>query len=60
MQFFKTNDIYIIIRITGSQDNILGVSFNEGEGEGDIEIIEWSFKNIDRRKDLTSKEEVLE
>ena len=35
MRFSKTNNIYKIIRITGSQDNILGISF----GEDDIEVI---------------------
>ena len=56
MRFLKTDNIYKIIRITGSQDNILGISF----GEDDVEVIEWNFKNIDRRKIRTSKEEVLE
>lgn len=36
MRFSKTNNIYKIIRIIGSQDNILGISF----GEDDIEVIE--------------------
>ena len=29
MQFLKSNRIYTIVRITGSQDNILGISFAE-------------------------------
>ena len=29
MRFVKKDRIYNIIRITGSQDNILGVSFDE-------------------------------
>lgn len=56
MRFSKTNNIYKIIRITGSQDNILGISF----GEDNIEVIEWNFNNIDKSRIRTSKEEVLE
>ena len=56
MRFSKTNNIYKIIRITGSQDNILGISF----GEDDIEVIEWNFNNINKSRIRTSKEEVLE
>ena len=56
MRFSKTNNIYKIIRITGSQDNILGISF----GEDDIEVIEWDFPNLDKSRIRTSKEEVLE
>ena len=56
MRFSKTDNIYKIIRITGSQDNILGISF----GEDDIEVIEWNFNNIDKSRIQTSKEEVLE
>ena len=55
MRFSKTNNIYKIIRITGSQDNILGISF----GEDNIEVIEWNFNNIDKIRIRTSKEEVL-
>ena len=56
IRFSKTNNIYKIIRITGSQDNILGISF----GEDNIEVIEWNFNNIDKIRIRTSKEEVLE
>ena len=56
MRFSKTNNIYKIIRITGSQDNILGISF----GEDNIEVIEWNFNNIDKSRIRTSKEKVLE
>ena len=56
MRFSKTNNIYKIIRITGSQDNILGISF----GENDTEVIEWNFSNINKSRIRTSKEEVLE
>ena len=55
MRFSKTKDIYKIIRITGSQDNILGISF----GENDLEIIEWSFNRTNTNKVRTSKDEVL-
>ena len=56
MRFSKTDNIYKIIRITGSQDNILGISF----GEDDVEVIEWNFNNSYRSRIRTSKEEVLE
>ena len=55
MRFSKTDNIYKIIRITGSQDNILGISF----GEDDVEVIEWNFNNSDKSRIRTSKEEVL-
>ena len=59
--FFKKDNIYRIIRITGSQDNILGVIFkDENSTENIIEVIEWNFPNIDKRKTRTSKEEALE
>jgi hypothetical protein len=56
MRFSKTDSIYKIIRITGSQDNILGISF----GEDDIAVIEWNLNNSARSRIRTSKEEVLE
>ena len=57
MRFSKSDNIYKIIRITGSQDNILGISF--GEDNNNIEVIEWNFNNSDKTKIRTSKEEVL-
>jgi hypothetical protein len=58
MRFSKTNDIYKIIRMTGSQNNILGVSFSEGDvREDNINVIEWSFGHSE--KFLSSKEEIL-
>ena len=62
MQFTKTNNIYKIIRITGSQDNILGISFAENPVKIDeIELIEWH--NARRGSAgsgiLASKQEVL-
>ena len=32
MEFFKKDNIYQITRITGCQDNILGVAFNNTAG----------------------------
>jgi len=61
MRFSKTGNIYKIIRITGSQDNILGISFVEtNSSEADLEVIEWDFPNIDKSRIRTSEEEVLE
>jgi len=54
MRFSKKNNIYKVTRITGTQDNILGISF----GEDDVEVIEWDFEKSDRSKIRTSKEEV--
>lgn len=45
MRFSKTNKIYKVIRITGSQDN--------------IEVIEWEFPKLDKSQIQTSKKEVL-
>lgn len=42
MQFLKDGNIYKIARITGSQDDILGVSFSDEATE--IEVIEWEVK----------------
>ena len=61
MGFFKKNNIYRITRITGSQDNILGVAFDdENNSDNNIEVIEWDFPNIDKSRIRTSKKEVLE
>ena len=61
MGFFKKNNIYRITRITGFQDNILGVAFNDkNKSDNKIEVIEWDFPNIDKSIIRTSKEEVLE
>ena len=47
MGFFKKDNIYRIIRITGSQDNILGVAFDDKHNsDNNIEVIEWDFPNI--------------
>jgi len=61
MRFSKTGNISKIIRITGSQDNILGISFVEANSsEANLEVIEWNFSKSDRSRIRTSKEEVLE
>ena len=61
MRFSKTDNIYKIIRITGSQDNILGVAFDDkNKSDNNIEVIEWDFPNIDKNRIRTSKEKVLE
>lgn len=61
MGFFKKDNIYRITRITGSQDNILGVAFDDKDkSDNNIEVIEWDFPNIDKSRIRTSKEEVLE
>jgi hypothetical protein len=47
MRFLKTGNIYKIIRITGSQDNILGISFVEiNSSEANLEVIEGNFPNV--------------
>jgi RNA polymerase-interacting CarD/CdnL/TRCF family regulator len=55
MRFIKDKDIYKIARITGTQDNILGVSFTENETN--IQVVEWNIKEGSVRK--ASSEEVL-
>ena len=41
MGFFKKDNIYKITRITGSQDNILGVAFdNKNKSDNNINNIE--------------------
>ena len=61
MGFFKKDNIYRITRITGSQNNILGITFDkENRNCDNIEIIEWNFSNMDKTRIRTSKKEVLE
>ena len=61
MEFFKKDNIYRITRITGSQNNILGVVFdNKNKSDNNIEVIEWDFTNIDKSIIRTSKEKILE
>ena len=57
MRFIKKGKIYITTQITGTQDNILGVSFDESN-LNKIEVLEWP---IEKGCPIqTSKEEVLE
>lgn len=63
MKFFKKDNIYRVIRITGSQDNILGVAFAEKDRSYNyLEVIEWDFPKIEKSRSRiwTSKEKVLE
>ena len=57
MRFTKKDGIYRIILLSGAQDNILGVSFDESNSNK-IEILQWSIEK--GYKIQTSKEEVLE
>lgn len=62
MKFFKKDNIYRVIRITGSQDNILGVAFAEKDRSYNyLEVIEWDFPKIEKSRSRiwTSKEKVL-
>lgn len=43
MRFTKSNDVYKVIRITGAQDNILGVCFSETE-QNNIDLVKWDVK----------------
>lgn len=40
MRFTKKDGIYRIILLTGAQDNILGISFDESNSNK-IEILQW-------------------
>ena len=57
MRFIKKGKIYITTRITGTQDNILGISFDESNSNK-IEVLEWPIETGCTIQ--TSKEEVLE
>lgn len=56
MKFTKKNNIYRIIRITGRQDNILGICFSE-TNNNPIEVVAWDVK--DGAKIQTSEDQVL-
>jgi len=59
MRFTKKDGIYRIILLSGAQDNILGVAFDDKDrSENNIEVIKWDFPNIDKSRIRTSKEEV--
>lgn len=53
MFYTKKNNVYRIVRITGSQDNILGVTF----GDKKTKVLEWSTKKNDKVR--SSKQEIL-
>ena len=60
MGLYTTKTIYKIARITGSQNNILGISFaKKNMTEYEIEIIEWPFPSNKNKKIITSKDNVL-
>ena len=56
MRFTKKNNMYRISRVTGSQDNILGVCFSENNSS-DIQVIQWNRK--DDRKIQTSEDTLV-
>lgn len=58
MRFYKTGNIYKVIRMTGNQDNYLGVSFAEND-ENSIDLIEVPVRNPKKQKIEPSKDEVL-
>lgn len=48
--------IYKVTLMTGSQNNILGITFSDNSTNyGNIEVIEWNFFNNDESKIRTSK-----
>lgn len=60
MEFSKEDNIYKVTRITGNQDNILGISFAEKNSSDDnMEVVEWYFPESDSSRIRTSKKEVL-
>ena len=60
MFFTKTGNIYKIVRITGAQDNILGIEFmTDDDSNNKIEVIEWEFPHTYKSRMKTSREEVL-
>ena len=65
MKFSKKGDVYTVTRITGSQDNILGITlapnfYIRDRSSNSIEVIEWEFSNINKGSIKTSKQEVME
>lgn len=58
MRFTRKDNMYRIIRLTGSQDNISDVSFDEDNKNNiEIEVIEWPIQEGEKIR--TSKKEVL-
>jgi len=61
MKFSETDNIYRIIRIIYSQNNILGVTFDDkNKSHNNIVVIECDFPKIYKNRIRTSKDEVLE
>ena len=59
--FTKKNNIYRITRMTGSNDNFLGISFAENSQENsDPQIIEYEIGNPREYNKPLVKEEILE
>ena len=56
MQFSKKGNMYRIMRMTGNQDNILGVCFSKNDSD-EIQVIE--FRPMSDSKIETSQTEVL-
>lgn len=55
MRFTKRDGIYTITRITGAQDNILGVSFDESNSNSNkVEIVQWP---VEKGRRIQSKNE---
>ena len=60
MLFSKTDNVYKIARITGAQNNILGIEFmTDDDFNNKIEVIECNLWNMGRSKIKGSKEEIL-
>jgi hypothetical protein len=63
MNYIKRGNIYIVTRMKGNRDNILGVCFSENaekNNENNIDIIKWnsSIKNGYMPNFQTSRDEV--
>ena len=59
MKYTKQDDVDRIVRLTGSQDNILGVSFSKNDSpESNIEGMEWPIPKGEQIR--TSRKEILE
>ena len=62
MGFTKKDNIYRITRMTGNEDNFLGVSFAENhelKTEQNLEVIEVPIKNPKKKENPPSKDEIL-
>jgi hypothetical protein len=60
MDYIKRGNIYIVTKMTGNRDNILGVYFSEND-ENNINVIEWNscIRNGSIPNFQTSRDEVL-